>query len=72
VGLAARLITRRTPQPYQMQISTACEVTLTWAETVPVEIDGDLLEPRRTATFVLRPGALTVCVPQSADSGPAA
>lgn len=64
-GLVLRVLTRRDPHPYQMRTFTAEELQLTWPAEVPVEVDGDLAEPRRLMRFRVRPSALSVCVPGS-------
>ena len=52
VGLGVRLLARRRPHPYQLTAMTAERVELRWAHEVPVEVDGDLVQPRRQARFV--------------------
>jgi YegS/Rv2252/BmrU family lipid kinase len=62
-GLAARLLLRRDPHPVQMTVLRGRDATITWAREVPVEIDGDLVEPRRRLTFRVRPGRISVYAP---------
>jgi diacylglycerol kinase family enzyme len=64
-GLVLRVLGRRAPHPCQMRNFTAEELQLTWPAEVPVEVDGDLSEPRRQLQFRVRPSALSVCVPGS-------
>ncbi len=64
-GLILRVLTRREPHPYQMRTFTAKELRLVWPADRPVELDGDLAEPRRQLRFRVRPSALSVCVPHS-------
>jgi YegS/Rv2252/BmrU family lipid kinase len=68
-GLAVRVLLRRTPKPRHLQVETAQQVVLRWANAVPVEVDGDALPGWRVeVAFDVRPGALLVCVdPQRAD-----
>ena len=70
-GLVVRVLARRDPRPYQMRTFTAREVRLGWPSDISVEVDGDVVEPRRQLSFAVRPAALTVCVP-AAGSDPAA
>lgn len=62
-GLAARLLLRRDPHPVQMTVLRGPDVTVTWANEVPVEMDGDLVEPRRRLNFRVRPGRISVYAP---------
>jgi YegS/Rv2252/BmrU family lipid kinase len=66
-GLALRLLVRRDPHPVQMTVMRGSRATITWAQAVPVEIDGDLVEPRRLLTFLVRPGRVTVCAPNDTE-----
>lgn len=63
IGLAARLLLRRDPHPVQMTVLRGSDVTVTWAREVPVELDGDVVEPRRRLVFAVRPGRISVCAP---------
>jgi len=67
-GMALRLLLRREPHPVQMTVLRGSAVTITWARQVPVEIDGDLVDPRHKLRFVVRPGRLSVCVPEVTES----
>ena len=62
-GLTTRLMLRRDPHPAQMTVLRGRDVTVTWARAVPVEIDGDLVEPRRRLAFRVRPGRISVYAP---------
>jgi YegS/Rv2252/BmrU family lipid kinase len=62
-GLAARVIAGRRPQPWQLQHLTGRLIQVSFASTMPVEVDGDLLDPRSAFTIRVRPHALTVCTP---------
>jgi YegS/Rv2252/BmrU family lipid kinase len=64
VGLVVRVLARRRPHPYQLTRLLGREVRLRWDEEVPVEADGEVLGPARTARFAVRPAALTVCLPE--------
>ena len=66
-GLTARLLLRRDPHPVQMTVLRGPDVTITWAGDVPVELDGDLVEPRRLLAFRVRPGRLSVYAPAGTD-----
>ena len=68
MGMAVRLLLRREPHQVQMTVLRGSTVTITWAREVPVEIDGDLVDPRRKLRFVVRPRRLSVCVPEVAES----
>jgi diacylglycerol kinase family enzyme len=64
VGLVVRVLARRRAHPYELQRLRGREVRLHWDEDVPVEADGEVLAPVRTARFAVRPAALTVCLPE--------
>jgi YegS/Rv2252/BmrU family lipid kinase len=66
-GLATRLLLRRDPHPVQMTVLRGSEVVVTWPREVPVEIDGDLSDPRRRLSFRVRPGRVSVVAPDPAD-----
>ncbi len=63
LALGARLLTRQNPRHQQMRSETAKTVVVRWPIDMPTEIDGDVIEPRSSAEFCVRPAALTVCVP---------
>lgn len=64
-GLVGRLVTRRDPRSFQMRVLSGRDVVVGWPREVPVEIDGDLVEPRRELTFTVVAGSLPVRVPTS-------
>lgn len=66
-GLGARLLLRRDPHPIQMTVLRGPDVTVTWARDMPVEIDGDPVEPRRRLVFRVRPGRISVYAPSRTD-----
>lgn len=63
-GLAWNLVLRRTPRRFQMRTLRARDVRIRWPEALPAEIDGDLVDGRAELHVTIRPGALTVCVPE--------
>jgi diacylglycerol kinase family enzyme len=62
LGLGARMLLRRPPDGKHLRTFRGCDVRLEWDVPQPTEIDGELVHDRRTATFRIRPRALTVCV----------
>ncbi len=68
-GLATNIVAGRRPKPWQLQTHRARRLVVVWPDAVPVELDGDLLDPAIRLEFTLAPGALSVCVPDPAGPG---
>jgi diacylglycerol kinase family enzyme len=67
-GLASNIVAGRRPKPWQLQTHRASRLVVVWPDSVPVELDGDLLDPATRLEFTLTPGALLVCVPDQAPA----
>jgi YegS/Rv2252/BmrU family lipid kinase len=63
--LAWAVMRRQTRVP-RMETFRASRVEITSDRPQPRELDGDVIEPAKKLSAVIRPGALTVCVPPAA------
>jgi diacylglycerol kinase family enzyme len=52
-----------------MEVLRGSRITVTSDRDQPCELDGDVIEPRRTLAVTVRPAALWLCVYQP-DRGP--
>ncbi|WP_298457319.1 diacylglycerol kinase family protein [uncultured Cellulomonas sp.] len=57
-------VVRRRRRIAHMQVLRGSRITVTWDREQPRELDGDVIEPGRSMTVTVRPGALLLCVPQ--------
>lgn len=69
VALAIAVLRRRAAVP-RLETFAATRVRVLSDRPQPREVDGDVIAPGRHLDVVLRPAALTVCVPAPAPSGP--
>jgi len=61
-------VLRRHDRVPRMEVFTAAEVEILSDRMQPRELDGDLIDPAREMRIRVRPAALTLCVPQPAES----
>jgi diacylglycerol kinase family enzyme len=66
-GLVWHVVTGKRPQPWQLEHHTAATVEVSFEAEQPVELDGDIVGPRRRFTARVRPASLIVCAPVSAS-----
>jgi diacylglycerol kinase family enzyme len=71
LSLAWSLLRHRPTAP-MMETFQATHVEISCDREQPREVDGDLIEPGRTLTAAIRPGALWLCVPEPRSAGAAA
>ncbi|QDB80637.1 diacylglycerol kinase [Georgenia sp. 311] len=61
-------VLRRRDRVRRMEVLRGSRITVTSDREQPCELDGDVIEPRRTLTASVRPGALWLCVYQPDSS----
>ena len=66
-GLAWRIVAGRRPKPWHLKHYRGQHIVVEWPAAVPVELDGDLLDPMARLDYTVTSSALAVCVPE--DSG---
>jgi diacylglycerol kinase family enzyme len=68
-ALAWAVLRRRNRVP-RLETFRATRVEVTCARSQPRQVDGDVIEPGRRLHAIMRPHALTMCVPSEAASDP--
>jgi diacylglycerol kinase family enzyme len=63
-------VLRRSNRVPRMETFRATHVEVTCSRSQPRQVDGDVIEPGRRLEAIMRPHALTVCVPSEAVSDP--
>ena len=62
-GLSVNVLAGRHPSPWQLVTRRSSQIDVSWPHPVPVELDGDLVEPAAHLSYTVNVGALDVCVP---------
>ncbi|MBI1378401.1 MAG: diacylglycerol kinase [Frankiales bacterium] len=52
------------PEATSMRVLRARDLRVTWPRPLPAEVDGDLVDDRRSVRFGVRPSCLEVCAPE--------
>ena len=63
-------VVRRSRKVHHREVLRGSRITVTSDRDEPRQLDGDIIDPGRTLTVAVRPGAIEICVPPP-DGGPA-